>query len=90
MTTGLTKSSLDRSADWANAAVLACYHGDGPNGDGIHLMGPLARKVLRIAPPLVITETQAREVMELMERSLAPFAETSRSHSPNERVSAAR
>ncbi|HJT76508.1 MAG TPA: aminotransferase class III-fold pyridoxal phosphate-dependent enzyme, partial [Gemmataceae bacterium] len=40
------------AADWANAVVLACYLGDG--GDGIHLMGPLAKKVLRIAPPLVI------------------------------------
>lgn len=60
-----------RSAtEWANAAVLACYQGEGNNGDGIHLMGPLARKVLRIAPPLIITETQARTVMDLMERLL--------------------
>src|SRR5262249_28967012 len=44
------------AADWANAAVLACYRGAATaNGDGIHLLGPLARKVLRIAPPLVIT-----------------------------------
>ena len=48
----------------------ACYQGEGNNGDGIHLMGPLARKVLRIAPPLIITETQARTVMDLMERLL--------------------
>jgi 4-aminobutyrate aminotransferase-like enzyme len=58
------------AAEWANAAVLACYQGEGPKGDGIHLMGPLARKVLRIAPPLVITEAQARTVMDLMERFL--------------------
>jgi 4-aminobutyrate aminotransferase-like enzyme len=57
------------AADWANAAVLACYRGDG--GDGIHLLGPLAKKVIRIAPPLVITETEAREALALMHRLLA-------------------
>ena len=60
------------AADWANAVVLACYHGDG--GDGIHLMGPLAQKVLRIAPPLVITEAEARAAMDLMRRLLQPLA----------------
>jgi len=44
------------AADWANAAVLACYRGlpDQPGSDGIHLLGPLAKKVLRIPPTLVI------------------------------------
>jgi 4-aminobutyrate aminotransferase-like enzyme len=56
------------ASEWANAAVLACYRGEGHKGDGIHLMGPLARKILRIAPPLVITESEARTVMELMHR----------------------
>jgi 4-aminobutyrate aminotransferase/(S)-3-amino-2-methylpropionate transaminase len=59
------------AAEWANAAVLACYQGEGGKGDGIHLLGPLARKVLRIAPPLVISEGDARTVMELMSRLLA-------------------
>jgi len=35
--------------EWANAVVLACYRSVG--GDGIHLLGPLAKKVIRIAPP---------------------------------------
>ncbi len=61
------------AADWAAAVVLACYRGAG--GAGIHLLGPLAKKVLRIAPPLVITELQAREALELMYRLLAPLAE---------------
>src|SRR5438067_1674259 len=26
------------AADWANALVLACYAGDGPGGDGVHLL----------------------------------------------------
>jgi 4-aminobutyrate aminotransferase-like enzyme len=60
------------AADWANRAVLACYLGDG--GDGIHLLGPLAKKVLRIAPPLIITEAEARTALELMYRLLAPLA----------------
>jgi len=61
------------AADWANAAVLACYRGlpNQPQSDGIHLLGPLAKKVLRIAPPLVISESEAREAMELMHRLLA-------------------
>jgi 4-aminobutyrate aminotransferase/(S)-3-amino-2-methylpropionate transaminase len=63
-----------RSAvDWANAVVLACYRGDG--GDGIHLMGPLAKKVLRIAPPLVITDQEARDAMALMRRLVGRLAE---------------
>ena len=47
------------AADWANTFVLACYRGDG--NTGIHLLGPLAKKVVRIAPPLVITEAEAQQ-----------------------------
>jgi 4-aminobutyrate aminotransferase-like enzyme len=60
------------AADWANAVVLACYRGDG--GDGIHLMGPLAKKVLRIAPPLVISEEEARAALDLMRRLVQTLA----------------
>jgi 4-aminobutyrate aminotransferase-like enzyme len=56
------------AAEWANAAVLAGYRGEGP--DGIHLLGPLAKKVLRIAPPLVITEHEAKDALALMLRLL--------------------
>jgi len=63
------------AAEWANAAVLACYRGDGGQGDGIHLLGPLAKKVIRIAPPLVLTEEQARTAAELMQRCLARLAD---------------
>ena len=56
------------AADWANQCVLACYRGDGSNG--IHLLGPLDKKVLRIAPPLIITEGEAHEAMSLMHRIL--------------------
>lgn len=54
------------AAEWANAFVLACYLGDG--GDGIHLLGPLSKKIVRIAPPLVITPDEAKASMVLMER----------------------
>ena len=37
--------------EWANAFVLACYHGENAAGDGVHLLGPLSKKVVRIAPP---------------------------------------
>jgi 4-aminobutyrate aminotransferase-like enzyme len=59
------------AAEWANDVVLACYRGVG--NDGIHLLGPLAKKVLRIAPPLVITEQEARDATELMWRTLTPL-----------------
>jgi 4-aminobutyrate aminotransferase-like enzyme len=62
------------AADWAGACVLACYQGDGPTGDGIHLLGPLAKKVLRISPPLVISAAEVRDGMELLFRSLAKLA----------------
>jgi hypothetical protein len=66
------------AADWANDAVLACYRGRDGRGDGIHLLGPLAKKVIRIAPPLVLTEAEARESMALMYDLLAPLADAAR------------
>lgn len=63
------KEFADRTAaDWANAAVLACYLGDG--GDGIHLLGPLAKKVVRIAPPLTITPAESESAMAIISASL--------------------
>jgi 4-aminobutyrate aminotransferase-like enzyme len=62
-----TRDFAGRSApDRANAIVLACYQG--ADDAGIHLLGPLAKKVLRIAPPLTITVDEANEAMELMDR----------------------
>ncbi len=57
------------AAEWANAVVLACYRGE-DGDDGVHLMGPLAKKVVRIAPPLILTEAEAREAAGLMFRVL--------------------
>jgi 4-aminobutyrate aminotransferase-like enzyme len=63
------------AAEWANAVVLACYRGGGGSGEGIHLLGPLAKKVLRIAPPLIISEPEATAAMDLMVRLVAPLAQ---------------
>jgi 4-aminobutyrate aminotransferase-like enzyme len=57
------------ASEWANGLVLACYQGDGPNADGIHLLGPLAKKVVRVAPPLVITPAEATASMEIVQRA---------------------
>jgi 4-aminobutyrate aminotransferase-like enzyme len=60
------------AAEWANAAVLACYRGTG--GEGIHLLGALAKKVLRIAPPLVMTEQEAAGAAQLLYKVLTLLA----------------
>src|SRR5262245_13419170 len=64
------------ATEWANRFVLACYHGEGPGGDGVHLLGPLSKKVIRIAPPLTLTEAEARASLDLMTRSLFRIAAT--------------
>ncbi|HET6575512.1 MAG TPA: aminotransferase class III-fold pyridoxal phosphate-dependent enzyme [Fimbriiglobus sp.] len=60
------------AAEWANAFVLACYRGAG--GDGVHLLGPLAKKVVRVAPPLVITTTEAGAAVAVMDRCAVGMA----------------
>ena len=60
--------------EWANAFVLACYAGDGGKGDGVHLLGPLSKKVVRVAPPLVITTDEAAAATELVERAARRLA----------------
>jgi 4-aminobutyrate aminotransferase-like enzyme len=56
------------AAEWANRIILSCYHGNG--NDGIHLLGPLAKKVIRIAPPLVISEGEVEDALALMDHCL--------------------
>ncbi len=60
------------AAEWANALVLACYRGNGR--EGVHLLGPLAKKVVRVAPPLVLSEVEARHAGELMFQALTGLA----------------
>ena len=49
----------------ANACVEACYLGNA-NGESIHLLGPLAGKVLRVSPPLTMCPEQARAYLDVM------------------------
>lgn len=59
----------NRSAeDMAKACVLEAYRGETPSGQGIHLLGPLAGKVIRIAPPYSLSEAEAQASCELLER----------------------
>jgi 4-aminobutyrate aminotransferase-like enzyme len=62
------------AAEWANALVLACYLGDGKNADGVHLLGPLSKKVVRVAPPLVITKEEAAAAVSLMKSAATRLA----------------
>ena len=58
------------ASEIARACVLAAYRGDS-DGRAVHLMGPLASRVLRIAPPLTITEAEARESIDALARCFA-------------------
>lgn len=63
----------------ANRIVEACYLGKtakGAGGDGIHLLGALAGKVIRISPPNTITEQEARQSLELLHSIVGALAES--------------
>ena len=51
--------------DVANEVVRRCYLGD-EQGHAIHLLGPLAGKVIRIAPPLVMPLDEAATYFDVM------------------------
>jgi 4-aminobutyrate aminotransferase-like enzyme len=49
----------------ANACVEACYRGH-RDGRAIHLLGPLAGKVIRVSPPLVMPLDEAKLYLDAM------------------------
>jgi len=53
------------AAEVALACVAACYHGDSM-GRAIHFLGPLAGKVLRVSPPLVLPLDEARVYLDAL------------------------
>lgn len=53
------------ASEVANACVEACYLGDA-EGFAIHLLGPLAGKVVRVSPPLVMPLDEAQQYMDAM------------------------
>lgn len=52
------------AADVAAKIVEACYLGK--DNVGVHLLGALAGKVLRVSPPLTITEAEAKHSLDLL------------------------
>ena len=50
--------------------VRLCYLGD-EEGRGVHLLGPLAGKVIRVAPPLTMPLAELEEYFEVMHRIVA-------------------
>lgn len=52
------------SSEIANACVLEAYLGDGK--DGVHFLGPLASKVLRISPPLTMTRGEMDDAFAVL------------------------
>mgnify|MGYP002628037603 CR=1 FL=1 len=59
--------------DVAVAVVERCYVGDGSNG--IHLLGPLAGCVIRVAPPMCMTDDEARDSLQLLNTFVAEVGE---------------
>ena len=57
----------------AKACVEACYRGDA-QGRAIHLLGPLAGKVIRVSPPLVMPVAEAEEYLNVMYQIFAEVA----------------
>lgn len=53
------------AAHVANQCVETCYMGDA-QGRAIHLLGPLAGKVIRISPPLVMPLDEAQSYLDVM------------------------
>lgn len=51
----------------ANRCVLEAYRGSG--GYGVHFLGPLAGKVLRVSPPLVITEAELASAFSILHQA---------------------
>ena len=58
-------SAITSPAQVAAACVEACYLGDA-QGRAIHLLGPLAGKVLRVSPPLVMPLDEAQDYLDVM------------------------
>ncbi len=56
--------------DVARTVVAACYRGD-EQGRALHLLGPLAGRVLRVAPPLVMPLDEAEEYLDALQGIVA-------------------
>lgn len=64
-----------QTPELANRFVLESYLGAGGTADGVHLLGPLAKKVVRIAPPLVTTVAEARSALAVLHAAAARMSD---------------
>lgn len=71
------------AADVANACVRACYLGD-DRGRALHLLGPLAGKVIRVSPPLTMDLDEAKDYLEVMRVILQSVADKIDREAPGE------
>ena len=55
-------------AETAIELVRACYLGDS-GGDGVHLLGPLAGRVIRVSPPMTMTLFDAEISLGIVQRA---------------------
>jgi 4-aminobutyrate aminotransferase-like enzyme len=62
------------AAEVASKIVEACYLGR--DNQGIHLLGALAGKVIRVSPPLTITRDEVTHSLELLYQIVADLAKT--------------
>ena len=69
---GLVYGIEMEDAETANRAVLEAYRGEG--GQGVHFLGPLALKVLRVSPPLVVSEAELDAAFALLHTCWARVA----------------
>jgi len=54
-------------AEAANRCVLEAYRG--ADNRGVHFLGPLAETVLRVSPPLVITEAELDTGFDILKKT---------------------
>lgn len=66
---GLVYGVEIENAERANRCVLEAYYGTGDTG--VHFLGPLAGKVLRVSPPLIISESEINEAFAIIEEAWA-------------------
>jgi 4-aminobutyrate aminotransferase-like enzyme len=65
----------DRSSNLVAVEIVKAAYLGNEAGEGIHLLGPLADNVIRISPPNVITDAQARESLALLNEIVVALAE---------------
>ncbi|MCP4646047.1 MAG: aspartate aminotransferase family protein [bacterium] len=66
---GLVYGVEIETPELANACVLEAYKG--ADGTGVHFLGPLAEKVLRVSPPLVISRDDINAAFDILESAWA-------------------